>query len=56
MAIPESSIDPFCAAYFEDPYPAQHALREAGPVVRLARHGVLAAARYAEVKAMLDDW
>jgi len=56
MAIPESDIDPFCAAYFEDPYPAQQALREAGPMVRLARHGVLAAARYAEVKAMLDDW
>lgn len=56
MAIPETDIDPFCAAYFEDPYPAQHALREAGPVVRLARYGVLAAARYAEVKAMLDDW
>ena len=56
MTIPESSIDPFCAAYFEDPCPAQHALREAGPVVRLARHGVLAAARHAEVKAMLDDW
>lgn len=56
MAIPDSDIDPFCAAYFEDPYPAQHALREAGPVVRLTRYGVLAAARYAEVKAMLDDW
>lgn len=56
MAIPETDIDPFCADYFEDPYPAQHALREAGPVVRLARYGVLAAARYAEVKAMLDDW
>lgn len=56
MAIPDSDIDPFCAAYFEDPYPAQHALREAGPVVRLSRYGVLAAARYAEVKAMLDDW
>lgn len=56
MAIPETDIDPFCTAYFEDPYPAQHALREAGPVVRLARYGVLAAARYAEVKAMLDDW
>jgi len=56
MAIPDSDVDPFCAAYFEDPYPAQHALREAGPVVRLTRYGVLAAARYAEVKAMLDDW
>ena len=56
MTIPESDLDPFSAAYFEDPYPAQQALRDAGPVVRLARYGVLAAARHAEVKAMLDDW
>jgi hypothetical protein len=55
-AIPDSDIDPFCADYFEDPYPAQHALREAGPVLRLTRYGVLACARHAEVKAMLDDW
>lgn len=56
MTLPESDIDPFSAAYFEDPYPAQQALRDAGPVVRLTRYGVLAAARHAEVKAMLDDW
>jgi 4-methoxybenzoate monooxygenase (O-demethylating) len=56
MAIPESSIDPFSEDYFEDPFPAQEALREAGPVVRLTRYGVLACARYAEVKAILDDW
>ncbi|MDO9708057.1 cytochrome P450 [Paracraurococcus lichenis] len=56
MAIPESDIDPFCAAFFEDPHPAQEALREAGPVVRLTRYGVLAVARHAEVKAVLDDW
>jgi hypothetical protein len=54
--IPDSDIDPFCAAYFEDPTPAQHALREAGPVVRLTRHGVLACARHEQVKAILDDW
>ncbi len=56
MAIPVSDIDPFAADYFEDPYPAQAALRDAGPVVRLARYGVFACARYAEVKAILDDW
>jgi hypothetical protein len=54
--IPESDVDPFCAAYFEDPYPAQAALREAGPVVRLARYGILACARYEHVKQILDDW
>lgn len=56
MPIPESDIDPFDAAYFEDPHPAQHALREAGPVVRLSRYGVFAVARHAEVRAVLDDW
>jgi cytochrome P450 len=56
MPIPDSDIDPFCAAFFEDPLPAQAALRDLGPVVRLTRHGVLAVARHAEVKAVLDDW
>ncbi len=56
MTIPVSDIDPFSAEYFEDPHPAQEALREAGPVLRLSRYGVHACARYAEVKAMLDDW
>jgi 4-methoxybenzoate monooxygenase (O-demethylating) len=56
MPIPASDIDPFSENFFEDPFPAHEALREAGPVVRLSRYGVLACARYAEVKAMLDDW
>ena len=56
MAIPDSPLDPFDAAYFEDPLPAQEALRELGPVVRLTRYGVFAVARHAEVKAVLDDW
>jgi 4-methoxybenzoate monooxygenase (O-demethylating) len=56
MPIPSSDLDPFCAAFFEDPFPDHAALRDAGPVVRLSRLGVLACARFAEVKAMLDDW
>ncbi|RAI60611.1 cytochrome P450 [Roseicella frigidaeris] len=56
MAIPDSPLDPFDAAYFEDPLPAQEALRELGPVVRLTRYGVFAVARHAEVKAVLEDW
>jgi len=32
------------------------ALRDAGPVVRLSRYGVLAVARYDEVQAVLADW
>jgi 4-methoxybenzoate monooxygenase (O-demethylating) len=54
--LPESDIDPFSAAFFEDPFPAHAALREAGPVVRLTRYGVFAVARYAEVHRILNDW
>jgi 4-methoxybenzoate monooxygenase (O-demethylating) len=54
--LPESDIDPSSAAFFEDPFPAHAALREAGPVVRLTRHGVYAVARYAEVHRILNDW
>lgn len=51
-----SSIDPFSRAFFEDPHPIHHELREAGPVVRLSRYDVWAVARYAEVHAVLNDW
>ena len=59
MPIPTSDIDPYSHAYFENPLPAQEALREAGPVVRLQRYGVLgggalrAGARHAERLAEL---
>jgi cytochrome P450 len=53
---PVSNLDPFCAEYFADPYPAQNALREAGPVVRLTRYNVWAVARYQEVRDVLNDW
>jgi cytochrome P450 len=53
---PTSDLDPFSAAYFEDPHSAQEALREAGPMVRLIRYDVWAAARYDEVFAILNDW
>ncbi|HJS86530.1 MAG TPA: cytochrome P450 [Acetobacteraceae bacterium] len=56
MTIPTLDIDPFSADFFEDPFPAHAALREAGPVVRLSRYGVLAVARHAEVQAVLADW
>jgi cytochrome P450 len=56
MTMPTLDIDPFSADFFEDPFPAHAALRDAGPVVRLSRYGVLAVARYAEVQAVLTDW
>ncbi|HYZ31656.1 MAG TPA: cytochrome P450 [Crenalkalicoccus sp.] len=55
-AVPALDLDPFSEAYFDDPFPAQEALREAGPVVRLSRWGCSAVARYAEVHAVLNDW
>lgn len=55
-AIPVSDIDPFCAEFFEEPFPAHAALRDAGPAVRLRKYGVWAVARYAEVHAILNDW
>jgi 4-methoxybenzoate monooxygenase (O-demethylating) len=56
MSIPTSDIDPYTEAYFEDPFPAHEALREAGPAVRLTRYNVWAVARYDEVRAVLTDW
>jgi 4-methoxybenzoate monooxygenase (O-demethylating) len=56
MTLPTSDIDPFSAEFFEDPFPAHAALRDASPVVRLSRYGVLAVARYDEVQAVLADW
>ena len=52
----QSDLDPFSAEYLEDPHPAQEALREAGPVVRLTCYDVWAVARYQEVFAILNDW
>lgn len=55
-AVPTSDLDPFGAAFFADPFPAQAALRDAGPVVHLTRYDVYGLARYAEVRAVLSDW
>ena len=51
-----SDADPFCAEYFDDPFPVQAALRDAGPAVWLSRYNVWAVARHAEVRAVLMDW
>jgi len=56
MSIPTSDIDPYTEEYFEDPFPAHEALREAGPVVWLNRYNVFAVARYDEVRTVLTDW
>ena len=54
--VPVSNIDPFSTAYFDDPYPFQEELREAGPAVWLSRYNVWAVARFEHVRAMLFDW
>lgn len=54
--IPSLDIDPFCQAFFDDPYPAHAAMRDAGPVVYLPRYDIHAVARYDDVRAMLLDW
>ena len=53
--IPALDVDPFAIEFFENPYPTQQALREAGPVVHLDKWNVYAVARYAEVYAVLND-
>ncbi|MFF3417785.1 cytochrome P450 [Streptomyces sp. NPDC002698] len=53
---PTSDADPFATEHLTTPEPLHHALREAGPVVRLSRYDVYALARYREVHAALVDW
>jgi cytochrome P450 len=55
-APPVSTVDPFSKEYFDDPYPFQEELREAGAAVRLSRYDVWAVARFEHVRAMLFDW
>lgn len=52
---PHLDIDPFAIDFFEDPFPAQEKLREAGSVVYLDKWNVYGVARYVEVHAVLND-
>ncbi len=58
MAIvpPTSTADPFSREFFADPFPVHAALRDAGPVVRLAAYDIWAVARYEDVHRVLNDW
>jgi cytochrome P450 len=53
---PVSNVDPFSQEYFDDPYPFQEELREAGAAVRLSRYDIWTVARFEHVRAMLFDW
>jgi cytochrome P450 len=54
--IPVLDIDPFDYAFFDDPYPHLHVMREAGPVFWLSKYNCAAIARHAEVVEVLRDW
>ncbi len=55
QSVPHLDVDPFAIDFFENPFPAQEALREAGSVVYLDKWRVYGVARYAEVHAVLND-
>ena len=54
--MPVLDLDPFSQAFLEDPFPDHARLRDAGPVVALSRYDILAVARHAEVRTVLQDW
>ena len=53
--IPVFALDPFSAAFLDDPFPAFDALRAAGQVVRFTAIDSYGVAGWAEVHAMLHD-
>ena len=55
VGVPHYDVDLFTDEVLRDPYPHLRTIRELGPVVWLDAHGVFAATRYAEVRAILDD-
>lgn len=55
MTAPHYDVDLFTDAALDDPYPHYRALRDAGPLVWLSAHDVFAAARFDDVRAILDD-
>lgn len=54
-ATPELDLDPFSTENLTNPYPMHEAIRQAGPVVKLKPYGIYATARYAEVRAVMQN-
>jgi cytochrome P450 len=54
--VPTFDFDPFSREFFDNPYPAHEAMREAGPVVWIPRYQVWAMARHDEIHGALNDW
>ena len=53
--VPAIDLDPFCRAFFDDPYPGHAAVRETAPVVALPAIGCLGIGRHEQVHAVLMD-
>ena len=53
--VPILEIDPFSEEFLANPYPDHERMREAGPVVWLAKYGIYATARHEQVRAVLSD-
>ncbi len=56
MSNTELDLDPFAEDFLADPYARHPLLRDAGPVLRLARYNIWGLARHTEVSAALQDW
>jgi cytochrome P450 len=54
--VPSVDLDPFSIAYFDDPYPSQARMRDAGPFIWLEQYGIGAVARHNYVRQALTDW
>jgi cytochrome P450 len=54
--LPSSDIDLFSDEVLDRPYPHYRRLRDVGPLVELQRYGVVAMARFGQVREALEDW
>ena len=54
--IPSTDLDPFALESLQNPFAADGAVRELGPVVHVAKHDYYAVTRFAEIRKGLRDW
>lgn len=56
VMLPTTEIDPFGDDFLADPYRYHPMLRALGPLFWIEKYGIYGIARYAPVKAVLEDW
>lgn len=56
MSIPESEVDLWSDAAILDPYPGYRELRDTAAAVWLAKYGLFALSRYADVRDAIQHW